>query len=219
MESHKFFHFEDDDETIDIKIPEVVDPSYGMYVWPCAPVLAQYVWFNRHSIRDRTVLEVGAGTSLPGVVASKCGAKVILSDDARLPKCLENCRKSCSANGLVGVEVVGITWGRFSADVISLPAVDVVLASDCFYDTKDFEDVLATFCYLLNKNKHAQCWVTYQERSSDRSIEHLLTKFDLQCTHIPLGMFNADEPHLAGSNLPGDHTIQFLLITNKMAVT
>ena len=37
---------------------QIVDPSYGMYVWPCAPVLAQYVWFNRHNIRGKTVLEV-----------------------------------------------------------------------------------------------------------------------------------------------------------------
>ena len=69
-------------------------------------------------------------------MAAKCGAKVILSDDARLPKCLENCRRSCVANGLSDVEVVGITWGRFSPDIIKLPALDVILASDCFYDTK-----------------------------------------------------------------------------------
>ena len=81
-------------------------------------------------------MQVGAGTSLPGVMAAKCGAKVILSDDSNLPKCLENCRKSCQANGLSDVEVVGITWGRFSPDVIKLPALNIILASDCFYDTK-----------------------------------------------------------------------------------
>lgn len=37
---------------------QVLDPSYGMYVWPCAPVLAQYIWYQREYIRGKRVLEV-----------------------------------------------------------------------------------------------------------------------------------------------------------------
>ena len=44
------------------------------------------------------ILELGAGTSLPGVVAAKCGAHVTLSDCARFTKCLENCRISAATN-------------------------------------------------------------------------------------------------------------------------
>jgi len=29
-----------------------------MYVWPCSPVLAQYIWYNRVSVKGKTVLEV-----------------------------------------------------------------------------------------------------------------------------------------------------------------
>ncbi|KAG7231932.1 hypothetical protein INR49_010086 [Caranx melampygus] len=34
------------------------------------------------------------------------GARVILSDNARTPLCLENCRRSCESNGLQHVEVL-----------------------------------------------------------------------------------------------------------------
>lgn len=37
---------------------QVLDPRYGMYVWPCAVVLAQYLWSRREQLRGRTVLEV-----------------------------------------------------------------------------------------------------------------------------------------------------------------
>lgn len=46
------------------------------------------------------VIELGAGTSLPGVVAAKCGANVTLSDCSRFTKCLENCRTSATTNGV-----------------------------------------------------------------------------------------------------------------------
>ncbi|XP_069955665.1 histone-arginine methyltransferase METTL23 [Cherax quadricarinatus] len=85
-------------DCLEVLIPEVVSPSYGMYTWPCAPVLAQYVWHHRHGFINRTVLEIGAGTALPGIVAAKCGAQVILSDSGQLPKCLRNCQMSCQAN-------------------------------------------------------------------------------------------------------------------------
>lgn len=78
--------------------------------------------------------QLGAGVSLPGVVAARCGAKVILSDHAEVPSCLENCRRSCQANGVQDVVVLGLTWGDLSPDVILLPKLDLILGSDVFYD-------------------------------------------------------------------------------------
>lgn len=71
-----------------------------MYTWPCAPVLAWYLWSQRVGLVGKHVIELGAGTSLPGVVAAKCGANVTLSDCSRFTKCLENCRISATTNGV-----------------------------------------------------------------------------------------------------------------------
>ena len=76
-----------------------------MYTWPCAPVLAWYLWSHRADLVDKNVIELGAGTSLPGVVAAKCGARVTLSDCSRFTKCLDNCHTSATANG-VGDKVI-----------------------------------------------------------------------------------------------------------------
>ncbi|KAM3921365.1 histone-arginine methyltransferase METTL23 [Leptodactylus fuscus] len=198
-----------------LRIPEVLDSEYGMYVWPCAPVLAQYIWFHRASMTGKSVLEVGAGVSLPGIVAAKCGANVILSDSAALPQCLENCSRSCAQNNLDGVPVIGLTWGEISPDLLTLPPIDVILGSDVFYEPKDFEDVLVTVRFIMEKNPNAEFWTTYQVRSANWSIEALLHKWDLQCLNIPLKKFNADRECLAGSQLPGSHSIQMMIITMK----
>ncbi|XP_048448416.1 methyltransferase-like protein 23 isoform X6 [Rhincodon typus] len=202
-----------DVERLEVAVPEVLDPQYGMYVWPCAVVLAQYVWFSRNTVRGRTILEIGAGAGLPGIVAAKCGASVILSDGAEIPNCLNNCRLSCQINKLEDVPVIGLTWGQISPDLVLLPQIDIILGSDVFYDTEDFENILTTIFYLIRKNPHALFWTTYQERSADWSIESLLYKWNLKCVHIPLETFEADEEFLAGSNLPGSHTIQMMIIT------
>ncbi|XP_035811459.2 histone-arginine methyltransferase METTL23 isoform X2 [Amphiprion ocellaris] len=167
--AYKVFTFKDKkkkpEESLSVSIPEVLDPQYGMYVWPSAVVLAQYLWTYRDELRGKTVLELGAGVGLPGVVAASCGAAVILSDSSDKPSCLQNCRRSCDANGLQEVALVGLKWGEVSPDLVLLPRLDVILGSDVFYDPRDFEDVIVTVAFLLRKNPEAQFWTTYQLRS------------------------------------------------------
>nr|XP_056704309.1 histone-arginine methyltransferase METTL23 [Euleptes europaea] len=196
-----------------VLIPEVLDPQYGMYVWPCAVVLAQYVWFHRRLVRDKRILELGAGVSLPGIVAAKCGAEIILSDNAALPQCLDNCRRSCEMNNLSGVFVTGLTWGQVSPALLALPPVDIILASDVFFEPEDFEDVISTVHYLMEKNPHAQFWTTYQVRSADWSIQELLFKWEMESSCVPLQSFEANKEQLALSLLPGRHTIEMMVIT------
>lgn len=51
--------------------------------------------------------------------------------------------------------------------------------------------------------------------SADWSIEVLLQRWDLDCILVPLDQFHADQPELAGSSLPGRHTIQMMIISKK----
>ncbi|NWR47361.1 MET23 protein, partial [Regulus satrapa] len=214
----------------------VPDSQYGLYVWPCAVVLAQYLWAHRRSLPAKRVLEVrpaprplprsgaalltnalrfqiGAGVALPGVVAARCGARVILSDSEELPRCLQSCRSSCRSNRLPRVPVLGLTWGRVAPQLLALAPIDIILGSDVFFDPKDFEDILTTIYFLLEKNPHAEFWTTYQVRSADWSIEALLHKWNLKSTHVPLHSFGADKEHLASSSLPGRHTIEMMIIS------
>ncbi|KAM6050031.1 histone-arginine methyltransferase METTL23 [Theristicus caerulescens] len=207
------YRFAEGPAALVLRIPEAPDSQHGTHVWPCAVVLAQYLWAHRSSLPGRRVLEVGAGVSLPGLVAAKCGAEVVLSDGEELPRCLRSCRRSCLANGLPRLPVLGLTWGRLAPALLALAPLDIILGSDVFFDPKDFEDLLTTVYFLLEKNPHAQFWTTYQVRSADWSIEALLCKWKLKTIRVPLHAFGADKEHLASSSLPGRHTIEMMIIS------
>lgn len=183
--THKHFFFSCPDnpaDTLAVVIPEQLHASYGMYTWPCAPVLAWYLWSHRTELVGKSILELGSGTSLPGVVAAKCGAHVTLSDCSRFTKCLDNCRISAAANGVADkVNVIGITWGTFEPQLMRLDPIDLIISSDCFYDPVVFEPILVTVSYLLDKNPHASFVCSYKERSSDWSLEPYLSKWKLSC--------------------------------------
>ncbi|XP_069510761.1 histone-arginine methyltransferase METTL23 isoform X2 [Ambystoma mexicanum] len=116
-------------------------------------------------------------------------------------------------NNLTGVKVFGFTWGDISPELLALSPVDIILGSDVFYEPEDFEDILTSLKFLFAKNSHAQFWTSYQVRSADWSIEDLLHKWEFKCAHIPLKSFGADGARLAGSDLPGRHTVQMMILT------
>lgn len=169
-------------EYLEIVIPELLTAGYSFYTWPSAPLLAWYLWTQRRQLRGLRVLELGCGTGLPGILAAKCGARVTLTDSVALPRSLRHLSACCEANGLVpnrDVRILGLAWGLFLSEVHSLRPVDLLLASDCFYEPSQFEEVLSTVAYLLD-GTDARFLCSYQERSADWSIEALLKKWGLK---------------------------------------
>lgn len=204
------------EEKLEIYIPELLQASYSFYTWPSAPVLAWFLWEHRAALPLKRVLELGSGTALPGIVAAKCGAHVTLSDSVTLPRSLAHIRRSCQQNNLVlnrDIRVKGVTWGLFlQSSLEDLGPLDLILASDCFYEPSVFEDILATVSFLLDANSSAKFLCTYQERSSDWSIEHLLVKWHLKCV-----VHNIDNLGVSAGvdihKIIGDHTIQLIEIS------
>ncbi|KAH9287995.1 hypothetical protein KI387_032112, partial [Taxus chinensis] len=84
--SEHAFGEEQDAPQFSVKISEVMQEDYGLFVWPCSIVLAEYVWQQRARFSGLNVVELGSGTALPGVVAAKLGADVTLTDDCNRPQ-------------------------------------------------------------------------------------------------------------------------------------
>lgn len=200
---------------LEIVIPELLLAGYSFYTWPSAPVLAWFLWDQRNCLAGKRILELGSGTSLPGILAAKCGASVTLTDSFTLSKSLQHISRCCEANGLTpgqDIKLVGLTWGLFLGDIFDIGPQDIIISSDCFYEPTVFEDILVTVSYFL-ENSNAKFLCTYQERSSDWSIEALLKKWNLKCSLIDLDSVG----EVSGINyqeLMGDHTIHLLEITS-----
>ena len=202
---------------MDIIIPEQLAASYGLYIWPCSPVLAWYIWLHQQDFQTKSVLELGSGTALPGLLCAKIGAeKVWLSDDSWQPNTLKNCREAVSLNYLEDiVDVIGLSWGEYTESLMQFKnRLDYIIGSDLFFDQKVFEPLTKTLSYLLMNNPKSEVLITVQERSSDWSLEDHLKKWKLSCDYIYPREFlkgtGIDE-----SDLIGGHTIFILRIFNN----
>jgi predicted nicotinamide N-methyase len=70
---------------------------YGVILWPASIALAHEVVTRAGDFRGKDVLELGAGTGLPGVVAASLGARVVQTD--RNEAALAVCRVNGERNG------------------------------------------------------------------------------------------------------------------------
>jgi predicted nicotinamide N-methyase len=100
---------------------------YWAYGWGGGAVLARYIAENPHVVRDRRILDLGTGSGLVAIVASKAGATSVVAADID-ENAIAAARLNATANG-VAIDLI-------HADLLGgpPPAVDIVLAGDLFYD-------------------------------------------------------------------------------------
>ncbi|KAE8665905.1 Methyltransferase family protein isoform 6 [Hibiscus syriacus] len=177
-------HFFGDSEktAFSVSIVENMKEDYGLFVWPCSIVLAEYVWQQRSLFSGNDVVELGAGTCLPGLIAAKVGSNVTLTDDANRSEVLENMRTVCELNKLK-CEVLGLTWGSWDESIFSLHP-KIILGADVLYDARAFDDLFTTVTFLLQSNPGSVFITTYHNRSGHHLIEFLMVKWGLKCVKL-----------------------------------
>lgn len=189
---------------------QIISADYGFYTWPSARILAEFIWKSKDYIKGKSILELGSGTSLPGLVAAACGASVVLSDKEDAIDILANARTNWLSNNPVhlyssdnnfepiflNISIIGFTWGNFSPDILKL-CPDIIIAADCFYDNSNvFEDAISSIDYFMQKNLNCRFITTYQERSSQRSIAFLLSKWNMEAKSIDISNLPLDNYNL-----------------------
>ncbi|CAM9543907.1 unnamed protein product [Ectocarpus sp. 12 AP-2014] len=87
-------------QAVRVVVHEVLSEDFGLFTWPSGVVLACLVWARRQEFDGASVVEIGAGTALPGLLAAKLGASVVLTDREEAPWVLDNMRGAVAANGL-----------------------------------------------------------------------------------------------------------------------
>jgi predicted nicotinamide N-methyase len=100
---------------------------YGVALWPAAIALAHDVAARADELRGARVLELGAGTGLPGIVAASLGARVVQTDRHEVPMTV--CRRNGTLNGAGGIEYRVADWSAWSDG----ERYDFILGSDILY--------------------------------------------------------------------------------------
>lgn len=126
----------------------------GGCVWDAAVALAQYVateFSHADGLRGKRVLELGAGTGVPGLAAARLGADVVLTDRARA---LELLRRNVAANGVTDrVTVCELEWGAPRVPE-ALENTQLVLAADVVAHEEAFRPLLTTLQLLCRQGAH-----------------------------------------------------------------
>jgi predicted nicotinamide N-methyase len=100
---------------------------YGVVLWPAAIALAHEIATRPDEFRGRYVLELGAGTGLPGIVAASLGARVVQTD--RQEGALAVGKLNGERNGMRSIDYRAADWANWS----DVERYDWIIGSDILY--------------------------------------------------------------------------------------
>lgn len=121
-----------------IKVRETTytEAAIGFQTWGAGILLAKFIDEGVVVVKDQTVLELGSGTGLAGLVSGMMGAKITYMTDYH-PVVLENCFTNVVANNLEDkVKVQNLDWREcLSPEFQELKEeFSMVIAADCIFD-------------------------------------------------------------------------------------
>lgn len=128
---------EEHEDVMDERIP------YWADLWPSAIALSKHIVKVNLIHPGMQVLEIGCGLGLPGIVAGKLGAKVMLTDYLSEP--LEFARYNWKLNHTSKAIIKKLDWRKSDSSL----AADILLASDVAYETRSFDFLIHAFMVLV----------------------------------------------------------------------
>ncbi|XP_022103266.1 protein N-lysine methyltransferase METTL21A-like [Acanthaster planci] len=126
-------------------------------VWDAAVVLAEYlessVNAQQLAIDGKSVIELGAGTGLAGIVAALLGGNVVLTDrkvalDQLQANVEENSPKSSGRSGTISVQE--LSWGENLQEF--LKPFEIIIGADIVYVEDTFPKLLQTIAHLSDRD-------------------------------------------------------------------
>lgn len=124
--------------------PDVKDERipYWAEVWPSAIAMAEFIVQRPELFLGKSVLEIGCGLGLPGIVAGETASSVVLTD--YLPEAIRLAEHNWQLNHTSKATTSLLDWRTADASY----AAQVVLASDVAYERRMFDPLLAAFQQL-----------------------------------------------------------------------
>ncbi|MEO5947036.1 MAG: methyltransferase [Chitinophagaceae bacterium] len=119
---------------------------YWAQVWHAAIGLCIFLQQHPEYIKNRTVLELGAGLGLPGIVAAATAKDICISDKS--PEVIAIVQQSVLHHQLNNVSCKVIDWN----DIDAVPVSEVVLLSDINYEPDAFAALTKMIVHFLDNN-------------------------------------------------------------------
>jgi len=182
----------------------------GLQVWRGALLLADWLLQNRDQVREKSILEVGAGTGLASLISARCDASSVLATDLKDQAVLDLLQRNITRNASLAdgkVSVMPLDFNDDLAHVTDLEKIDLVLAGDVIYDDT-ITDSFVKFLLRLRQNLSGplKALVTLEKRVvftvadlEERcpAYEHLMTRLEEEKERMVVKQIEIDwEQHL-----------------------
>jgi len=112
-------------------------------LWAASKVLTQFLEANPQWVKDKVVLEMGAGIGQPSLTMAHLAKEVIITDHNKDAVAL--IEKNIAHLGLTNARAMQLDWNSYAN---SMPA-DTILLSDINYAPEAFEPLLNTIEHYL----------------------------------------------------------------------
>lgn len=170
---------------------------YGVALWPAAIALAHEVASRADEFSGRRVLELGAGTGLPGIVAAGLGAQVTQTD--RQDLALSVCQRNGARNGITTIEYRLADWATWD----DTRRYDWIIGSDILYGEamqpylrRIFETNLAPTGRILLSDPFREISIRLLEELEVSGWQISLSKWRIgeEAAPRPIGLFELAPP-------------------------
>lgn len=168
--------------------------STGVTLWQAAPRLAKFLMAQDDMIKGKTVMELGAGLGLVGIVAHHVGAERVIMTDGDTKtlqqmreNVLSNCRKESDS-----IECRQLLWGAPHMDVFekSHGKFDVILGADVIYTKASTDPLFDTVaCLLDSTGRFILSRYNKWNNVSDEVVLEAASARNLECTQPSAGIF------------------------------
>lgn len=158
----------------------------GLRTWEAALHLGQYLCVNPGLIKNKNVLELGAGTGYLSVLcASYLEAEHVTATDGS-QEVIDILAENFAVNGLGAGSVTQkqLRWGEGLLNPKDTDEVDVILGADVTYDASVIPSLIQTLKDIVLHNSHATILIAATERN-----KATYDKFQSSCQD---GGFNVD---------------------------
>lgn len=114
-----------DEELAFLRAEHQTARPYGIVLWPSAIALGHEL--ATRNVKGKRILELGAGTGLPGILAASLGAHVVQTDRQNLV--LHVCKLNAERNGVTTIEHRVGDWTAWTDSA----RYDLIIGSDILY--------------------------------------------------------------------------------------
>ncbi|KAM3418238.1 hypothetical protein BST61_g4239 [Cercospora zeina] len=138
---------------------------FAQYLWNAGIKLAEMISHEsdeRWCVKDKRVLELGAGVGLSGIVACLAGASdTVISDypaDVLLENIRRNVKHAVAESAAARCAVQGYAWGDAESDFAKQceHSFDRIIAADCYWMPHQHENLVKSMLHLLSLDPTAR---------------------------------------------------------------